>query len=47
MIELTRLGLFSVIELQEGVQCFGKFGASECDRALKIGRLFRDLHKMT
>ena len=37
----------SLGELGGGIKCFGKFGASGRTRTIKIGRLVRDLHKLT
>ena len=47
VIDATRLDLLSLGELGGGVQCFGEFGASGRARTMKIGRLVRELCKLT
>ena len=47
MISVTGLDLLCLVELGGGVQCFGEFGASGRARTVKIGRLVRELNKLT
>ena len=47
VIDVTGLDPLSLGELGGGVQCFGEFGASGRARTMKIGRRFRELHKLT
>ena len=47
VIDVTVLDLLLLGELGDGVQCFGEFGASGRARTMKIGRLVRELHKLT
>ena len=46
VIDVTALNPLSLGELV-GIQCFGEFGASACARTMKIGRVVRDLQKLT
>ena len=47
VIDVTGLDTPSLGKLGGMVQCFGEFGASGCDRTMKIGRYVRELHKFT
>ena len=47
MIDITVLDFLSFVVLGGGIQCFGEFGASGRARMMKIGRLVRELHKLT
>ena len=45
--DVTGLDPLSLGELDDGVQCFGEFGASGRARTMKIGRRVRELYKWT
>ena len=45
--DVTGLDPLSLGELDGGVQCFGKFGASGRARTMKIGMRVRELYKLT
>ena len=47
LIDVTDLDPLSLVEFGGGVQCFGEFGASGRARTMKIGKLVRELHKLT
>ena len=47
MIVITVLDSLSLRELEGGVQCFGKFGASGRAKTMKIGRHVREPRKLT
>ena len=47
LIDVTVLDPLFLGELGGGVQCFGELGASGRARTMKIGRRFRELHKLT
>ena len=43
VIDVTGLDPLSLVELCDGVQCFGEFGASGRARTMKIGKRAREL----
>ena len=43
VIDVTGLDPLLLVELGDGVQCFGEFGASGHARTMKIGRRVREL----
>ena len=47
VIGVTVLDPLSLRELGGGAQCFGEFCASGRARTMKIGKLVRELHKLT
>ena len=47
VINVTGLDPLSLGELGGGAQCFGEFSASGPARTMKIGKGFRELHKLT